>query len=165
MRLSGAGHFSFKAGFTLIEVLMVMSIFAILAGFTTINLLGPQRSANLNATVTELTADIKQQQARSMLGDTSTGSVAVVHGVYFEAARYTLFVGSTYSAADPANFVVDLPSSISLTTTLVPSQIVFDLVSGEVVNFSSGASTVTLSVTGGETRTLNFNKYGSVSIN
>src|SRR3989344_3525318 len=105
-----------RSGFTLIEVILVMGIFAILAGFTTINLLRPQQSADLNSTTTTIIADIKQQQARSILGETGGGPVAVVHGIYFENNKYTLFKGLTYSAADPANFVVDLSTGLALGT-------------------------------------------------
>src|SRR3990167_3591800 len=99
-----------------------MGIFVILASFATINLLGPQRSADLNSTVISIVADIKQQQARSMLGDSGGGSSAVLHGIYFESNRYTLFKGLVYNAADPKNFVVDLSSGLTLATAFPSSQ-------------------------------------------
>lgn len=152
-------------GFTLIEVALVMGIFAILASFATVNLLGTQRSADLNSTSTTIIADIKQQQARSMLGDTGGGSSAIVHGIYFESSRYTLFIGSTYNPTEPTNFVVDLSGGLTLSTTFPTSQVIFNLQSGEINGFASGSSSVTLTTTGGQARTLTFNKYGVVSVN
>ncbi len=154
-----------RSGFTLIEVILVMGIFAILAGFTTINLLRPQQSADLNSTTTTIIADIKQQQARSILGETGGGPVAVVHGIYFENNKYTLFKGLTYSAADPANFVVDLSTGLALGTTFAGSQVIFNLQSGEISGFAEGANSVTLTSAGGQSRTLTFNKYGVIDVN
>ncbi len=152
-------------GFTLIEVSLVVGIFAILASFATINLLRPQQSADLNSTTTSIIADIKQQQARSILGESGGGLSAVVHGIYFESNKYTLFSGSTYNSSDPANFVVNLSGGLSLSTTFTGSQVIFNLQSGEINGFAGGSSSVTLTPTGGQARTLTFNKYGVVSVN
>lgn len=152
-------------GFTLIEVVLVMGIFVILASFTTVNLLGPQRNADLNSTSTTIIADIKQQQARSMLGETSGGSSAVMHGIYFESNRYTLFTGSTYNPNDPANFVVNLSAGLTLANAFPSSQVIFNLQSGEISGFASGSNVVTLTAMGNQVRTLTFNKYGVVSVN
>lgn len=156
---------SWHNGFTLIEVVVVMGIFVILAGFATINLLRSQRSADLNSTTTSIIADIKQQQARSILGETSGGSSAVVHGVYFESNRYTLFAGSTYTAGDPANFVVNLSSGLTLTTAFPSSQVTFNLQSGEITGFTGSSNSVTLTASGGQVKTLTLNKYGVFSVN
>lgn len=154
-----------QSGFTLIEVVVVMGIFVILASFATINLLRPQRSADLNSTVTSIIADIKQQQARSMLGEDAGGSSAVVHGVYFESNRYILFAGPVYSAADASNFVVNLSSGLTLATAFPGSQVTFNLQSGEITGFIGGSNTVTLTATGGQVKNLALNKYGVVSVN
>jgi prepilin-type N-terminal cleavage/methylation domain-containing protein len=154
-----------QSGFTLIEVVVVMGIFVILASFATINLLRPQRSADLNSTTTSIIADIKQQQARSMLGEASGGSSAVVHSIYFENNRYTLFVGAIYNVADPANFVVNLSPGLTLTNTFPSSQVTFNLQSGEITGFIDGSNSVTLTATGGQVKTLTLNKYGVVSVN
>ncbi|EKD62449.1 MAG: hypothetical protein ACD_52C00163G0001 [uncultured bacterium] len=158
-------YFFHKRGFTLIEVVLVVGIFAILASFATINLLRPQQSADLNSTITSIIADIKQQQARSILGETSGGSAAVVHGIYFENSKYTLFKGLTYNGADPANFVVSLSSGLALTTTFASSQVIFNLQSGEISGFAEGSNSVILTATGGQTKTLTFSKYGVVNVN
>lgn len=152
-------------GFTLIEVSLVVGIFAILASFTTINLIKPQQSADLNSTTTSIIADIKQQQARSVLGETSGGSSAVVHGIYFESSKYTLFKGVIYNSIDPANFVVDLSPSLTLTTTFASSQVTFNLQSGEISGFANGSDTVTLTIAGSQVKILTFNKYGVVNVN
>lgn len=152
-------------GFTLIEVALVVGIFAILASFATINLLRPQQSADLNSTTTSIIADIKQQQARSILGESGGGSSAVVHGIYFESNKYTLFGGLTYNSSDPANFVVNLSPGLTLSTTFTSSQVTFNLQSGEISGFTEGSNSVTLTASGGQSKTLTFNKYGVVSVN
>ncbi len=152
-------------GFTLIEVAVVMGIFVVLASFTTVNLLAPQRSADLNSTLTSITSDIRQQQARSMLGESGGGPSAVLHGIFFEGTKYTLFKGASYNPSDPSNFVVDLPASVSLATSFPGSVVVFNLQSGEVNGFVDGSNTVTLHSSGGQSKVLTFNKYGAISVN
>lgn len=156
---------SFRDGFTLIELVLVMGIFAILASFATVNLLGSQRQADLNSTTTSLIADFRQQQARSMLGESGGSSQAVLHGVFIQNNRYTLFSGSTYNPADPLNFVVDMPPTLSLATTFSSSTILFDVGSGEVNTFVDGVNTVTLASSSGQQKVFTFNKYGALSVN
>src|SRR3989344_9266975 len=77
------------SGFTLVELMVVMGIFALMLGFTSINLIRPQTQANLDTTVTTLVSDLKEQQIRAMTGDGPSD-----YGVNFEPGRYTLFTGS-----------------------------------------------------------------------
>src|SRR4030042_5273018 len=95
-------------GFTLIELMVVMAIFALITGFGALNLVNLQTKSSLAAHVNTLVADIKEQQIKTMAGDMGGTASQIEFGIYFESNRYTLFQGPTYSSSDPDNFIVDL---------------------------------------------------------
>ena len=140
------------SGFTLVELMVVMGIFALMLGFTSINLIRPQTQANLDTTVTTLVSDLKQQQIRAMSGDGPSA-----YGVYLEPNRYTLFTGSIYSAGATDNFSINMDGGVTLSPT---TQIVFAQRSGET-------STTTITVTNtnsNQTKTITINQYGAALV-
>lgn len=88
---------------------VVTSIILTLLGLITINLLRSQQSASLNSEEEKLVADLKQQQLKSMIGDTQGRSASDQYGIHFDSGQYVLFHGTTYSVSDTANVVVNLP--------------------------------------------------------
>lgn len=101
-----------QRGFTLIELVIIVSIVVILLGFITINLVGSQRAASLNSTEQILLADLKQQQLKSMIGDTEGRETADSYGVHFDSNKYILFHGATYSSTDDSNYTINLENSM-----------------------------------------------------
>lgn len=153
-----------RAGFTLVELLVVVGILATITTVTVPRLFTLQTSNALDASLTALVSDIKQQQIKAMVGDTQ-GKVALEpFGVYFETNRYTLFQGTTYTNGDPYNFVVNLEESLEFTNILLPQQqIIFSKGSGEVAGFTTGSDEFTLRHTSsGDQKTVRFNKYGVI---
>lgn len=152
-------------GFTLIELMVVMGIFALMLGFASINLLRPQTQASLDTTVKTLVSDIRVQQIKAMAGDTQDTGSALDHGIYLESNRYTLFRGA-YNPTEPSNFIINLETGLQLTTTLPSSQIVFSKRSGEISGFVAGQNTITLQNTqSAEQKIITINRYGAVTIN
>ncbi|OGD85668.1 hypothetical protein A2164_03070 [Candidatus Curtissbacteria bacterium RBG_13_35_7] len=150
-----------RSAFTLIEILLVIAIFAILAGFTTINLIKPQTSASINSTVNTLVADIKEQQLKSMVGDTEGQSIAQTYGVRFETNRYILFHGM-YNPSEPSNFEINLDSNTTFTNLPSTQEFIFLKKSGEIINPNS------LTIQNNETneqKTLTINRLGAITIN
>ena len=139
-------------GFTIIELLVVMGIFAIMFGFASINLLRPQTQATLDTIVTTLVSDLKEQQIRAMTGDGPSA-----YGVYFEPSRYPLFTGPIYSASAADNFSVNMEEGITISPT---TSVVFAQRSGET-------TTTTFTITNtnsGEQKTITINILGAVTI-
>ena len=64
-----------KNGFTILELLVIMGVFAILAGFTTLNLFNLKARASLSTTTDTLISDLKTEQIKAMTGDPSGGSI------------------------------------------------------------------------------------------
>lgn len=122
------------AGITLIEALLVMSIFAIIVGMASINLVGSKNSPSSWASVETFMADLKQQQLKAMVGDTQGSGDISDYGIHFETTTYTLFRG-TYVVSNTSNFVVTLPAAIQVSTGLSGSQILFSKLTGDVSNY------------------------------
>jgi prepilin-type N-terminal cleavage/methylation domain-containing protein len=153
-----------QGGFTLIELLITLVIVAVLFGVSSINLGKSQQTANITATVDVLLADIKSQQSLAMFGGLGGTATAQSHGIYVQPKFYTLFPGTTYSAVNPNNFVISIPNSLSLSTTLPSTETTFTKGSGEVLGYVGGSDTIT--VTGlGSSRTFTINRFGAVGIN
>lgn len=153
-----------SSGFTLIEILVVITILVILFAASLVNLGKPQETANIATTIDTLVADIKAQQIQSMSGDTGSTTTAQLHGIYLEASQFTLFAGSTYSSSDPNNFVESLPTTIRLTTTIPSAQLIFVKGTGEVQGYTAGNNTITLT-SANATHTITVGRYGATTVN
>ena len=155
----------YSLGFTLIELIVVISIISILIGIITTNLLNSRQKASSNSTVTSLVADINQHQIKAMTGETEVTGVIVNKGVYFEPTRYTLFSGSQYNPQDQGNFIVPLDDALQFTSITFPnSTILFASVSGEIVGFQNGANSISIRNTlSNEQKTIQMNRYGVIT--
>ncbi|OGK25063.1 hypothetical protein A3A46_04100 [Candidatus Roizmanbacteria bacterium RIFCSPLOWO2_01_FULL_37_13] len=152
------------AGFTLIELIVTLSILVILTGLTSVNLLGFYAKNTLNTSIPILISDLKQQQLKAMVGDTEGDTSHAAYGIYFQSDRYTLFQGSSYSDLDTANFDIILNRDLQFSNIILPgSQIVFASGSGEVANYNQSFDYVTLKNTStDETKTVRINQYGTI---
>ena len=158
--MSISGKKSLQAGFSIIEVSLVVSIIFILLGLITVNLFKFQHKSQLSSTISSFLADYKEQQIKAMVGDTQGAGTISNYGVHIETSSYTLF-RSTYGTA---NFSVSLPSSIQMSTTFPSSQVIFTAGSGALTSFTSGQNTVTLKDTvDGSQKVITINRYGVVS--
>ncbi len=155
-----------SAGFTLIEMLVVVGIFLVSFSIAALTIYQPQGKASLSTTVVSLVSDLQHQQLKSMLGESEGSATAQTFGIHFESTTYTLFRGATYSASDSNNFVVNLGQNLVLTNITFPSsQVVFNRRSGEVSGFSSGQASVTIQNTvSNEQQTVMLNRYGVPTI-
>jgi len=120
-----------QRGFTLIELIVVMSIIGILLGLTSINLARSQQTASLTSAGEMLIADLRQQQLKSMIGDTEGRPASDSYGIHFDPNKYVLFHGTTYSSSDTSNFVINLDSNMQFNNSNV--DIIFSKLSGEIV--------------------------------
>ncbi len=127
-------HLSFiirkSRGFTLVELAVVISIILTLLGFITINLVQSQQGVSLTAVAEILLADLKQQQLKSMIGDTEGRETADMYGVHFDSNRYVFFHGSTYSSSDTSNSITNLASNMQFNSP--GFDVVFSKRSGEI---------------------------------
>lgn len=117
-------------GFTLIELIVVVSIMVTLLGFITISLVKSQQTASLTTTEEILVADLRQQQLKSMIGDTEGRASSDSYGIHFDSNRYVLFHGVTYSPIDPSNTINNLTQNIQFNNA--GFDVIFSKLSGEI---------------------------------
>jgi len=125
-----------KNGFTLVELIIVMSVMGILMAIATVALPSLRQRATLHAATDTFIADIKQQQIKAMVGDTQGIGAASAYGFHIDTNKYVLFRGTTYSALDPSNFQVNLPSNMQFVNT--GWDIVFSTMSGQIEPANTG---------------------------
>jgi type II secretory pathway pseudopilin PulG len=126
---------SMKKGFTLVDLLLVIGIFALVAGITTVSFFSTVAQTDLGAAQDVLMADLKTKQANAMSGAGDT--------------TWTLATAS------------DLPSGVTLSTSLPSDTLTFAGGTGEIVGFTAGADSLTLSGSSG-TKTILLNQYGTI---
>lgn len=127
-----------KRGFTLVELIVTIGIFAILATLSSINFFSTYSQSNLGATQDVLIADLKTAQANAMAG-----------------AGDSTWSTSTMTA---------LPSGVTLSTTFPANQITFLHGSGEISLYDSSHDTITLT-SGSSSKTVELNQYGTLTGN
>jgi prepilin-type N-terminal cleavage/methylation domain-containing protein len=153
-----------QAGFTMIEVLVVLAIIAVLFGLSTVSLGRPQTDVSISSSVDTLLSDLKSQQLLAMAGDKGDGSSQQPHGIYIQPHSYTLFSGSTYSAGASGNYEVNEADVINLSTNLPSGQVVFAKSSGEVIGYTGGSNNIT--VTSGDTnKVITIGRLGALNTN
>ena len=150
-------HLSSPAGFTAVEVILIMSLLAILLSLVSVNLFKFQHKSQLSSTIDTFLADYKEQQIKAMVGDTSGTATPSAYGIHLETTSYTEF-RNIYGTD---NFILSLPSGTQFTsTTFSNSQVLFATGSGEV---ATGDNTITIKDTGDNTqKVITINKYGVV---
>jgi len=139
-------------GFTLLETLLVISLFAILAGTSIPVYYSFQMRNELTTTTNNISQSLKRAQTLSQAvdGDSSWS-------VHIQLGKLTIFKGSDYNSRDFQNDEdFDIPTSI---TPSGLSDIVFQKFTGEPTN----TGTITLSSKINEQRTLTINSKGMIT--
>lgn len=151
----------YTQGFTLVELMVVMTMFAIITTLSFINISGLISHTSLDETVEQVISDVKRQQLRALSGEQVQGSAR--YGVHFDTNSYTLFSGNSYVPGDSHNSVVTMPANVSFTSTLPSNTIFFSEKSGEVVSYDSNADRVTInSSASNQSQQLEFNVLGVI---
>lgn len=153
-----------SAGFTFVEIIVVIGILFTLFGIASLSLVSTRSNVSLDTITSTLITDLSGQQIKSMVGDTEGRAANDTYGVYFEQDKYVLFHGLSYSPSDSSNFTIPIKEPVKISSILLPaSSIVFSLRSGQVNGFSSLQNSITLQdfVTG-EQKTITINRYGVV---
>ena len=145
-----------ERGFTLIEMIVVVSTIVTLLGFITISLVRSQQTASLTSVEGILLADLKQQQLKSMIGDTEGRSDSDQYGIHFDSNKYVLFHGD-YSDGETSNSVINLDSNMQFNNPNF--DIIFSKLSGTIL------ATTTIELqdnTNSKIKRIHLNTYGNV---
>lgn len=149
-----------QSGFTMVELLLVMSIFAVMTALATVSLGNFQQNSQINAAVNTLVTDLKEQQVKAMVGDTQGGGDSANYGIRFSTTSYTLF-RNNYGTA---NFTNTLPSTLTVTFASAGADLVFLKGSGEIPGYASSSAVITLTDTiDGNQKVIRLNRYGVIT--
>lgn len=118
-----------QRGFTLVELAVVTSIIVTLLGIITINLVRSQQNASLTSVQEVLIADLRQQQLKSMIGDTEGRADSSSYGIHFDSNQYVFFYG-TYSASAETNYATSLPDNLQFNNP--EFNVIFSKITGEI---------------------------------
>lgn len=154
-----------NAGFTLMEVLIVLFIFGTIVGMPMLFLYSIGRSDQLLASTREVVAALNEAQINAISGKSVDGQQPSSYGIYFQQTYYVLFAGTTYSAADSHNERTDLPAGITFSQIQLPSsQIVFSNVTGQVTSFTEGQNFIVLQDSNSlEAKQVTVSKMGAIT--
>lgn len=153
-----------QAGFTLVEMLVVVVIIVVLFALSTIGLGQPQVTVNLATTVDSLLSDIKGQQLQSMVGHTGSNTLEQPHGIYVQANQYTLYAAGTFNVGDAANYVVPAPTGVNFSSTFPSGKLLFSLGTGDVSGWTNGSNTITVTYNG-SSKVITVNRFGATTVN
>ena len=142
-----------KSGFTFIELIIVMGVFALTIALFSLNYFSSTSKTSLGATEDLLIADLKSQQARAMSGEGQNGVQVTGWGIRLDNNSSYVMI--------PDNYTVTLPTGMSITTTFQGNTINFLRGSGEISSFMQNQDTLTLSFAG-DSRIIKLNQYGVI---
>lgn len=150
-------------GVSLIETIIVISVFATLISLVTLSLVNVRSKTSVNTALRSFITDIKNQQIKAMVGDTEGRGIPDIYSVYIKPESYTLFHGANYSFGDAGNFVIKIPDGYALSTTFPSDKITFSSRSGEIENYVNGQNSIVFTESAsGKQNIIRINKYGTV---
>lgn len=128
----------------MLEVLLVLGMFAVFAGFGLLVSMETYRGSNFHADRALLVSLLERARAQSMSNMCACASCTdgAPHGVHIEASKYVLFEGASYSSTDPENasFDADPSSSHSFAGDILFTQL-SGTTTGATVTLTGGAHT------------------------
>ncbi len=145
---------SMQRGFTMIETLVVMGIFALIGGLALFVSMETYRSSSFRSDRDLLVAVLQRARAQAINNvcfGTCTDNDGQPHGVRIESDQYIIFQGDTYSSSDPNNAAFD---SNPLSNRTGATEIVFEQLSGDTscsptceISLTQGSQSSVISVT------------------
>lgn len=143
-------------GFSLVEVLVVMALFAIVGGVGLLVSMESYRASSYHSDRALLVTLLQRARVQSLanLCSSSGCTDGAPHGVHVQSDAYILFEGSSYNSADTNNavFGADTNTTHSFTGDVIFSQL----------SATTSATTITLSG-GGRTSDITVSSEGGIS--
>jgi prepilin-type N-terminal cleavage/methylation domain-containing protein len=157
LALSGSAELTVEAlpkGFSLLELILAVAIFAILGGVTAIPFASRFfNKNNLENKTNEIVSSLRTAQMNSISGKEHSQ-----WGVHIDSAKIIMFKGSSYAPpGTPFDQKYDIPGTI----TISPVDITFNALTGN----ASAVQTITIQDALGQHYIVSVNEVGSVDVN
>ena len=151
-------------GFTLVELLVVIGLFAVIGSITLIESMSSFRGSSFRSERDMLVATLykaRSQAANNIcLGSTCTDGKP--HGVRFAGDHYTLFQGGSYAARDPALDETIAPRyAISFGPGSI-TDVVFQQLSGDATTSPPNVWNINLVDSAGKSSAIELNSEGRI---
>ena len=145
-------------GFTLIEILITIAIFAIILSIVIVATRSFSDTVNLDNAGKIIGTNIKLAKMRSVgaLNDTN-------YGVRFEGDKITVFAGDTFDVSDPTNKVVNLSDNVKISSINLAGggiDLVFNRLTGTTNN--AGTIEIELANDSSEKKQIVINEEGQI---
>ncbi len=144
-----------SAGFTLVEVLLIMAIFGLIGGLSIPFYQSFQVTSQLDNTTEEIVQTIREAQIKSMSSEDLSD-----FGIHFGSQEYILFRGSTYAPADVYNETFEIATTMSVSTG-GNNDIIFSSVDG----IPNVEASILVSSNNGKNHNITINGLGVVNAN
>lgn len=158
-------------GFSLIELIIVISLLGILLTIASVNLFNPLSKNKVSMVAGDVTSILREAQYKSINSTDSENGGSSEFGVHFENNSYTLFKGLVYNSSSNSNFEVKTVSNISIEKSLPCSSqencnnIIFEKYSGEVHEFDENQNSICIQTeSSDQERMIKINSLGVVAI-
>jgi Tfp pilus assembly protein FimT len=145
-------------GASLMEILVIVAIMGVIASIVTLNFSNYNRRQVVKSAVENIIALANRARSKTLL---SAGSSQ--YGIHIEASRVVLFKGTSFTEPSTDNVQITLNSALSITNITLPSNVVWNRLTGDV----GAASSFTVGITGdtNNQKVINIAKTGIVSSN
>jgi len=155
-----------QKGFTLIEILLVMTVLGVLIAVSTQIVQFNLPHIVLDTVTQQVISDIKNQQMVAISGVTPQNGTYVDYSIRFEEHRYIMYPGLVYQENNPENTIVLLDNGYVFSDiTFASGELSFSRLSGDIRNYSSEQNTFKIVFTqNNERRLVTINKRGVLSV-
>lgn len=146
-----------KKGFTLIEILIVISIAAIISSIIMGYFINFKKSESLSLDTDTIVSILRQARSQTL-----SSKNASQYGVHFSGSNIIIFTGSEYLENNPDNVEFHLgliDASFVLNLSGGSNNVVFERMTGETLNFG----TVSI-LSGDQTKNITIYKTGIIEI-
>ena len=147
-----------RTGFTLIELIVVIAIIGVLIGVVVLPLVKFRQQQALQNSTNAIVAVLNDARTKTFAALNNTS-----YSVYLSSTAATLFTGTTYSSGTSTNevYTLEFPVTASWSLQGAGNSILFDRLKGTTSQYG----TITLSISGGATKTVTITALGTVTRN
>ena len=120
-------YISFKSGYTVIELLVIVALNILVAGFIFTGFVNYSNEQRFNTTVSEIKSHFKETRQKTTAAETNSQ-----FGIYFATSSLIVFEGPSYSNTKLENVIYRYPDfSISPQLSASTSAVVFARLTGK----------------------------------